>query len=205
MTRHFNTNSGSGMSCKFCGKAFNRGFNLRRHENEYCPLKGEEREMSETERQTVDSEDDASTITTHGSESPMIGDSETEEEEVDPWMPMVEEAMQEHKTAFQEMKMNLIHSGLDEQTAGEKAYSSILPELQKELESIYLQRLQWIQRLKKDPLHKKIMQTKDAFVNNDDFDPEEAMEAAVNKRKFLIKRRLKDYSFTEDSDEEEDY
>ena len=49
------------------------------------------------------------------------------------------------------------------------------------------------------------MQTKDAFVNNDDFDPEEAMEAAVNERKFLIKKRLKDYSFTEDSDEEEDH
>ena len=205
MTRHFNANSGSGMSCKFCGKAFNRGFNLRRHENEYCPLKDEEREMSETESQTVDSEDDASTVTTHGTESPMTRDSKTEEEEVDPWMPMVEEAVQEHKTAFQEMKMNLIHSGLDEQTAGEKACSSILPELQKELESIYLQRLQWIQRLKKDPVHKKIMQRKDAFVNNDDFDPEEAMEAAVNKRKFLIKRHLKDYSFTEDSDEEEDH
>ena len=37
------------------------------------------------------------------------------------------------------------------------------------------------------------------------FDPEEAMEAAVNKRKFLIKKRLKYYSFTEDSDDEEDY
>ena len=35
------------------------------------------------------------------------------------------------------------------------------------------------------------MQTKDAFVNDDHFDPEEAMEAAVNKRKFLIKRHLK--------------
>ena len=30
------------------------------------------------------------------------------------------------------------------------------------------------------------------------------MEAAVNKRKLLIKRRLKDYSFTEDSGDEED-
>ena len=35
------------------------------------------------------------------------------------------------------------------------------------------------------------MQTKDALVNDDDFDPEETMEAAVNKRKFFIKRRLK--------------
>ena len=138
MTTHFYTVSSSGMSCKFCGKAFNRGFNLRRHENEYCPLKSEEREMSET--LTAGSEDDASTVTTCGSESPMTGDSETEEEEeVDLWMPMVKEAMQKHKAAFQEMKMNLTHSGLDEQTAGETAYTNILPELQKELKSIYLQ------------------------------------------------------------------
>ena len=69
MTRHFYTVISSGMSCKFCGKAFNRGFNLRRHENEYCPLKSEEREMSETESQTVDLEDDASSVATDGSQS----------------------------------------------------------------------------------------------------------------------------------------
>ena len=74
--------------------------------------------MSETESLTAGSEDDASTVTTCRSESPMTGDSETEEEEeADPWMPMVEEAMQKHKAAFKEMKMNLTHSGLDEQTA----------------------------------------------------------------------------------------
>ena len=211
MTRHFYTLSCSGMSCKFCGKAFNRGSNLRRHENEYCPLKSEEREMSETESQTMDSEDDASTTSTHGSESPMTADSEMEteeeerEEEKDSWMPMIEEAMQKHKAAFEEMKMNYIESGMDKQPADQKAYSDILSKLQKELASIYLQRLQWIQQLKKDPVHKKIMQTKNALVNDDDFDPEEAMEAAINKRKFLIKRRLKDYSFTEDSDNEKDY
>ena len=37
--------------------------------------------------------------------------------------------------------------------AGEEAYSNILPELQKELESINLQRLQWMQQLKKDSVH----------------------------------------------------
>jgi hypothetical protein len=46
------------------------------------------------------------------------------------------------------------------------------------------------------------MQTKDAFVNDDNFDPEEAIQAAVDKRKFLIKKLLKDYPFTEDSDRE---
>ena len=158
--------------------------------------------MSETESQS--SEDDASSVATDRCQSSIIGDSETEEEEADSWMPMVEEAMQKHKAAFQEMKMNLTESGLDKETAGQTAYTNTLPELQKELESIYLQRLQSIQ-IQKDPVHKKIMQTKDALVNNDHFDPEEAMEAAVNKRKFLTERHLKDYSFTEGSDDEEDY
>ena len=66
MTRHFYTIRSSGMSCKFCGRAFNRGFNLRRHENEYCPLKFEEREMSKTEN--LISEDDASSVATRVSE-----------------------------------------------------------------------------------------------------------------------------------------
>ena len=137
--------------------------------------KATKRDDSETESHTADQEDDTSTVITHGSESLMTGDNdtETEEEEMDPWMPMVEEALQKHKTAFQEAKMNLVDCGLDEQTAGEEAYSKILPELQKEFESIYLQRLQWIQQLKKDLVHKKIMQTKDALVNDDDFDREE--------------------------------
>ena len=76
--------------------------------------------MSETESLTAGSEDDSSTITTHRCESPMAGDSETEEEEeADHWMSMVVEAMQKHKAALQEMKMDLTHSGLDEQTARE--------------------------------------------------------------------------------------
>ena len=111
--------------------------------------------------------------------------------------------MQKHKTAFEEMKMDFVHSGLDEQTAGGKAYSNVLAELQKELGSIYLQHLQWIQQLKKDPVRKEIMQTKDALLNDDNFYPEKAMEAAVNTRTFLIKRRLKDYSFVDDSDDED--
>ena len=44
-------------------------------------------------------------------------DNESETEE-DPWMPLVDEAMQKHKTAFEEMKINLMQSGLDEQSAG---------------------------------------------------------------------------------------
>ena len=83
-----NSASANRMSCKFCGKIFNRCFNLRRHEKD-CPLKDQDREISETESQTMDSEDDASTTSTSGSESPITTDNEaeTEGEENNPWMP----------------------------------------------------------------------------------------------------------------------
>ena len=111
--------------------------------------------------------------------------------------------MEKHKAAFEEIKMNSIYNGLDEESAGPKAYSDVLPILQKDLESIYKDRLLWIKQLKSDPIHKKIMQTKNNLVDNDDFDPDEAIEAAVEKRKFLIKRLQKDYIFTEGSDDED--
>ena len=62
----------------------------------------------------------------------------------------------------------------------------------------------WMVQFKNDPVHSKIMQTKDAYMKNDHFHAEEATEAAIDKRKFLIKRLLKDYSFSEESDNEND-
>ena len=71
--------------------------------------------------------------------------------------------MQRINIAFEEMKESLINRGLDEQSAKDNAYSSILPELQKELENIFIECLVWMKQIKEDPVHKKIMQTKDAL------------------------------------------
>ena len=194
------------MSCQFCGKQFNRGYNLRRHEKEYCPLGAQERNMSQTDSdsQERDFQDDVSTTSTEVSEISTMTDNESEtEEEMDPWIPLIEEAKQRSNIAFEEMKESLINSGLDEQSAKDKAYSNILPKLQKELENIYMERLLWMKQLKKDSVHKKIMHTKDALVENDDFDPEEALEAAVDMRKFLIKRLLKGHNFDEENDDDD--
>ena len=133
----------------------------------------------------------------------MRTDNESEaEEEMDPWIPLIDEAKQRRNVALEEMKESLINTGLDEQSAREKAFSNMLPKLQKELENIYEERLVWMRQLKKDPVHKKIMHTKDALVENDYFDPEEALEAAVDKRKFLIRRLLKRYDFDEENDDD---
>ena len=41
-------------------------------------------------------------------------------------------------------------------------------------------------------MHRKIMQTKEALINEDSFDPDETLPAAVDQRKFLLKKLLKD-------------
>jgi hypothetical protein len=60
---------------------------------------------------------------------------------MDPWTPLIEEAKKRNNIAFEQMKESLINSGLDEQSAKDKAYSNILSKLQKELENIYMESL----------------------------------------------------------------
>ena len=48
------------------------------------------------------------------------------------------------------------------------------------------------------------MNTRDEFINSDDFDHDEALEAAADKRKFLLKRLLKDNTFIEDENADND-
>ena len=101
------------------------------HQEEMC--------QSGSDSQEIHFENDASTISTYGSESSMSTEREAEtEEETNPWIPLIEEARERSKLAFDQMKESLLNSGLDEQSAEDQAYSNILPKLQNELESIYM-------------------------------------------------------------------
>ena len=77
--------------------------------------------------------------------------------------------MTKNMPEFQELTETLTADGLEEEEARDKAYLTILPKLRKDLQSIYLNRLLWIVQIKKDPIHKQIMKTKDAFSNDDNF------------------------------------
>ena len=116
---------------------------------------------------------------------------------------MINEAEERIQSEFEDIKEHLISTGLDEETAKKEATSSILPKLQKTLEDIYVERLSWIQEMERDPVHKKVMQTKREFMENDDFDPQEALEAAIDKRKFLIRKHLKEYDIFDEEENDE--
>ena len=50
---HFQKGLTDGMSCKYCGKVLKGGFNLRRHEKEYCPQMPQG-EMSQSDSNSQD-------------------------------------------------------------------------------------------------------------------------------------------------------
>ena len=59
--------------------------------------------------------------------------------------------------------------------------------------------------IRRDPVHKKIMATKQRLVEDDSFDNEEALTAAVDKRKFLLRRMLEErLNFNKSNDEDDE-
>ena len=139
--------------------------------------------------------------TNEGESSEETDDSD---EEADPWRALIDEATAELHTKHSELVQSFKNEGFSEIDAKKQAFAAILPELRKELENVYMDRLQWMSQLKSDPVHRKIMKTRDAFVAEDEFDPDEALVAAVKKRKFLLERMLEDRQHFSDKDDEDE-
>ena len=126
------------------------------------------------ERDENSSEEEQSSITTEDSS----------EEEIDPWSTLINDAASKVRDQYYDILQALLMEGNDDESeAKQKAFEKILPVFQKELGDVYMDNLAWMKALKKDPIHKKIMATRDEYVNNNMFDPDEAIAAAVKKRK----------------------
>ena len=96
------------------------------------------------------------------------------------------------RAQYDDILQALLVEGHDESEVMQEAFERILPPWQKELGDVYVDNLTWMKALKNDPIHKTIMSSRDDYVDNDMFDPDEAIAAALDKRKFLLKRLLED-------------
>ena len=158
-------------------------------------------ETDDTSNEGKNSEE-ADDTSNEGKSSEETDDSD---EEADPWRALIDEATAELHTKHSELVQSFENEGFSEIDAKKQAFAVILPELRKELGNVYMDRLQWMSQLKRDPIHRKIMKTRDAFVADDEFDPDEALVAAVKKRKFLLERMLEDRQhFPDEDDNDED-
>ena len=126
------------------------------------------------------------------------------DEEADPWRALIDEATAEFHAKHSGLVQSFENDRFSEIDAKKQAFAAILPELRKELGNVYMDRLQWMSQLKSDPVHRKIMKTRDAFVVEDEFDPDEALVAAGKKRKFLLERMSEDRQHFPEDDYDED-
>ena len=156
----------------------------------------EEADDTSNEGKNSEETDDTSN---EGESSEKTNDSD---EETDPWGVLIDEAAAELRTKHGKLAQSFENEGFSKIDAKKQAFADILPEFRKELGNVYMDRLQWMSQLKSDPVHRKIMRTRDAFVADDEFDPDEARAAAVKKRKFLLERMLEDRQHFSDDDDD---
>ena len=83
---------------------------------------------------------------------------------------LINDAASKVRDQYEDILQALLMEGHDKSEAKQEAFAQILPVFQKELADVYMNNLTWMKALKKDPIHKKIMTTRDDYVNNDMFD-----------------------------------
>ena len=148
------------------------------------------RNESDEETLTVSNEDIFSSSEEEGGKSSEDTDAD-DSKEADPWGVLIHEAASELRTKYYELVQSFQNEGLSEIEAKKKAFSEILPILRRELGNVYLDHLQWM--------------TEMTSIDEDHFDPDEALAAAIKKRKFLLERMLEDRQhFPENDDNDED-
>ena len=64
--------------------------------------------------------------------------------------------------------------------------------------------LKWFRHLRCDPVHQEVMNTLRRFMDEESMDYEEAAEAAVDKRKFLLNRLFEKPQVPDEEEEEEE-
>ena len=131
-----------------------------------------------------------------------------EDEDMDPWEVFRDRVKTLNLKDFKVAMKTLRKEGLGKKLAQIRAYNELLPELRKALRSVYIDHLKWVHVLREDPLHKAILETRNRMMDENDMDYNEAVEAAVNQRKYLLNRVFQPIeeldTDEEDTDEEDE-
>ena len=193
--------------CQYCQKPFSRSYNRDRHEKRGCWKRLEQQQGESTTMATVSPEDVVSEV---GSDEGSINedsedkenddedmeidsededDSEVEYDIVDPWEDFRAKVKESLSSRFKKQVEWLVEKGASEAVAQAKAFNALLPVFRAKLRRLYLHYLKWFRRLKRDPVHEAVMKTLRRFMHEEeDMDYEEAADAAVDRRKFLLNR-----------------
>ena len=182
--------------CQFCGRAFSRKFNRDRHEAAHCSkpfddeegmtsFSNDEQSIEQRTEKYYEGDDEENNSTEDGDEADDHDDdeeegdgeeetdngetgSDTENDEVDPWDKLREEAINDLNSAWEEEVQENLRQGLQKDDAEIQASHRLLPIYRKKLRHLYLQYVRWYHDLKTDPVHKKVMKTLRSLMEDDE-------------------------------------
>ena len=120
----------------------NRGYNLRRHEDEYCPYReqgniSDECSPPKKSRDAEDTEDDVSSSSCDENSEYSEDDDEIKEE-IDPWANLIEDSKVIVRSKYEEPLNAFQINGQDKNIAKQKVFEKILPDFQKEFADVYM-------------------------------------------------------------------
>ena len=81
-------------------------------------------------------------------------------------------------------------NGITYEEATKHVYDALMPEYTRELMKIYIKYLRLLKGLQRDSTHRKIWKTKKRLIEEEGYDEDESIDAAVNQRKFILQRML---------------
>ena len=76
--------------------------------------------------------------------------------------------------------------------AAVRAYNNLLPFYREDLKDVLLGELKWIRALKKDPIYREVVATRDALMVEKRYEWLESTQLAIHERQFLLNRLFKE-------------
>ena len=73
-----------------------------------------------------------------------------------------------------------------------RAYNNLLPFYREDLKDVLLGELKWIRALKKDPIYREVVATRDALMVEKRYEWLESTQLAIHERQFLLNRLFKE-------------
>ena len=168
----------------------------------------QERMGSGIDEDDVEESSKGGSVETKGSNVEEVEDNEEEEEayeEDSPWFSLIETVFEQCQRKFDKrVASHMSSADMDEAEARKLVYRNILHIYRKVLTNHFVDKVLWFPSMKRDPIFKTVKRTASGLIDLDDYDGEEAWKSAVNKRKFLFDRVLKEYEPPEVSVREEE-
>lgn len=125
--------------------------------------------------------------------------------EDDPWDQLLSTVEENLNDRFLIEREVFIKEGSSEALADVKSHNKLLPLMRRHLRETYLKYLLWNRQVKMDETHQKVIGTLNRLRDEeDDMDIPEAAEAAVERRKFLINRKIQPLPLPDEDKDDED-